>query len=47
MLMKAGNKITLIFEESTCSMVKEGVNNSYLYDCTTGYPYTKGIGVPW
>lgn len=34
---KEGNKITLIFEECTCPMVKEGVNNSFLCHCTTGY----------
>lgn len=34
---KGGNKITLIFEECTCPMVKEGVNNSYLCNCTIGH----------
>ena len=34
---KEGNKITLIFEECTCPLVKEGVNNSYLCNCTIGY----------
>lgn len=34
---KDGNKITLIFEECTCPMVKEGVSNSYLCNCTIGY----------
>ncbi|MCK5098949.1 MAG: hypothetical protein KAR45_12655 [Desulfobacteraceae bacterium] len=34
---KEGNKITLIFEECTCPMVEEGVNNSYLCNCTIGY----------
>ncbi|MCP4150876.1 MAG: hypothetical protein GY757_24225 [bacterium] len=32
-----GNKITLIFEECTCPMVKEGVTNPYLCNCTVGY----------
>jgi predicted hydrocarbon binding protein len=34
---KNGNKITLIFEECTCPMVKEGLSNSYLCHCTLGY----------
>ncbi len=34
---KEGNKITLIFEECTCPMVKQGVNNSFLCNCTIGY----------
>ena len=34
---KDGNKITLIFEECTCPMAKEGVSNSYLCNCTIGY----------
>jgi predicted ArsR family transcriptional regulator len=34
---KEGNKIILIFEECTCPLVKEGVSNSYLCNCTTGY----------
>ena len=36
-LTKEGNKITLIFEECTCPIVKEGVSNSYLCNCTIGY----------
>ncbi|MCU0848728.1 MAG: DUF6144 family protein [Spirochaetes bacterium] len=36
-LMKEGNKITLVFEECTCPMVKEGVSNPYLCNCTMGY----------
>ena len=36
-LMKEGNKITLIFEACTCPMVKEGVRNPYLCNCTVGY----------
>jgi predicted hydrocarbon binding protein len=34
---KDGNKITLVFEECTCPMVKEGVNNPFLCNCTIGY----------
>ena len=34
---KEGNTITLIFEECTCPMVKKGVNNSFLCNCTVGY----------
>jgi len=34
---KNGNIISLIFEECSCPMVKEGVNNSYLCNCTVGY----------
>lgn len=34
---KVGNTITLIFEECTCPMVKNGVNNSFLCNCTIGY----------
>lgn len=36
-LSKEGNTIFLVFEECTCPLVKEGVNNSYLCNCTTGY----------
>ena len=36
-LTKEGNTIILIFEECTCPMVKEGVSNSYLCNCTIGY----------
>ncbi len=36
-LKKEGNKITLIFEECICPLVKQGVNNSYLCNCTVGY----------
>ncbi len=36
-LMKKGNNIILIFEECTCPIVKEGVRNSYLCNCTIGY----------
>ena len=32
-----GNIITLIFEECTCPMVKNGVDNSFLCNCTIGY----------
>ncbi len=34
---KEGNMITLIFEECTCPMVKLGVNNLFLCNCTVGY----------
>lgn len=34
---KTGNTITLILEECTCPMVKKGVNNSFLCNCTIGY----------
>lgn len=34
---KADNKITLVFEECTCPLVKKGVSNSYLCNCTIGY----------
>ena len=34
---KKGNTITLIFDKCTCPMVKKGVNNSFLCNCTTGY----------
>jgi len=36
-LTKNGDKITLIFEECTCPLVKIGVSNSYLCNCTIGY----------
>ncbi len=31
------NKITIVFEECTCPIAKEGVNNSYLCNCTIGF----------
>ena len=34
---KNGNKINLIFEECTCPMVRKGVTNPYLCNCTVGY----------
>lgn len=34
---KDGKKITLVFEDCTCPMVKQGVRNSYLCNCTVGY----------
>lgn len=34
---KEGEIITLIFEECTCPMVKRGVNNLFLCNCTVGY----------
>jgi len=36
-ITKTGNVISLIFEECTCPLVKKGVNNSFLCNCTTGY----------
>lgn len=36
-LTKEGNQITLIFDACTCPLVKEGVSNSYLCNCTAGY----------
>ncbi len=34
---KNGNVIRLIFEECTCPMVKGGVDNPFLCNCTMGY----------
>ncbi len=34
---KKGDTISLVFEECTCPMVKQGVNNSFLCHCTLGY----------
>lgn len=36
-LSKDGNIITLVFEECTCPLVKNGVKNPYLCNCTIGY----------
>jgi hypothetical protein len=36
-LTKKGNRINLVFEECTCPLVKEGVRNSFLCNCTIGY----------
>jgi len=36
-LTKVGNKITLVFKDCTCPLVKQGVRNSYLCNCTVGY----------
>lgn len=36
-LTKEGNKITLVLEECTCPMVKKGINNPFLCNCTIGY----------
>ena len=36
-LSKDDNKITLVFEECTCPLVKNGVSNPYLCNCTIGY----------
>ena len=35
--IKKGNIITLIFDKCTCPMVKEGVDNYFLCNCTIGY----------
>ncbi len=37
LLSKKANTIRLIFEECTCPMVKEGVSNAFLCNCTMGY----------
>jgi len=34
---KEGNTITLLFDECTCPMVKNGVTDSFLCNCTVGY----------
>lgn len=36
-LYKEENKIYLVFNECTCPMVKSGVGNEYLCNCTIGY----------
>ena len=36
-LTKKGETITLVFEECTCPMVRSGVDNSFLCNCTIGY----------
>jgi predicted hydrocarbon binding protein len=36
-ITKKQDTITLIFEKCTCPLVKKGVNNSFLCNCTTGY----------
>lgn len=36
-LSKHGNEITLIFEQCTCPLVKEGINNANICNCTVGY----------
>jgi len=36
---KHGNKITLIFEECTCQLVKQGADNPLLCHCTVGYSH--------
>jgi predicted hydrocarbon binding protein len=36
---KNGNEITLILQECTCDMVKEGVTNEFLCHCTKGYSH--------
>jgi len=40
-LYKEGNTIFLEYSECYCPMVKEGVNNPFLCNCTIGY--TKGV----
>ncbi len=34
---KQGSRITLIFEDCTCPLVKKGVGNPFLCHCTMGY----------
>jgi len=34
-----GEMIHLVFDDCTCPMVKEGVSNPYLCNCTVGYTY--------
>lgn len=36
-LTKEGNTISLIFESCTCPMVKNGVKDAFLCNCTVGY----------
>ncbi|MFP4547140.1 MAG: DUF6144 family protein [Fidelibacterota bacterium] len=36
---KEGNTITLIFEECTCPLVKQGADNPLLCHCTVGYSH--------
>ena len=36
-LTKQANKVTLIFDDCTCPLVKEGISNSFLCNCTLGY----------
>jgi len=36
-LTKSGSSLTLIFENCTCPIVKDGVSNSFLCNCTIGY----------
>lgn len=36
-LLKEGNNITLIFEECSCPIVKMGVNDPNMCNCTVGY----------
>lgn len=38
-IQKAGNEITLLFDKCTCDMVKDGLNNSFLCNCTVGYTH--------
>ena len=36
-LTKQNNTVTLIFDDCTCPLVKEGISNSFLCNCTLGY----------
>jgi len=36
-LTKEGNTLSLIFESCTCPLVKNGVNDAFLCNCTVGY----------
>jgi hypothetical protein len=36
-LSKAGNITTLIFDKCTCPLVKGGISNPFLCNCTVGY----------
>ena len=39
-MMKDGNQITLIFDDCPCYLVKAGITNPYLCNCTIGYTRT-------
>lgn len=36
-LPKEGNRITLVFSECTCPLVKNGVTNPFICNCTTAF----------
>lgn len=36
-LTKQNNKVILIFDDCTCPLVKAGISNSFLCNCTLGY----------